>query len=232
MVEGDIGPEEPESKTAVTDTLISFPIFLKTEIQRKKISLRGKTDQNWGLWVKDSSVSCWKWSLILKMGQYDDFHQFGGLFPGARFYSRCFPSFPAGGGGVDFVNVNGICCKLAGKEGTVGTACCPHRVIKASLPVGAAACVDQSDSHLLELIHYSWDLQTRHNLLVFPPAMGLCCEALHVSLWSVSGSGSEAEVIFSSCAYKCSIFLMFVLFCPVCSLLFPPFFAHTSHVPP
>lgn len=117
-------------------------------------------------------------------------------------------------------------CKLAAKRGEtlwwlVVLILLSKRGLR-SLPVGAAASVDQADSHLLELIHYSWDLHTCHNLLVFPPAMRVCCEAPHFSLWSVSHSA--AEVRFSSYAYKCTFYLTFILFCILFALFCFPLF--------
>lgn len=87
---------------------------------------------------------------------------------------------------------------------------------------------DHSDSCLLELICYSWDFYTCHNLLVFPPAMWLRCEALRFSLWSVSHF--KTEVIFSSVFPVSAWFFFYSL--SFCSLLFSLVLPKTSHVSP
>lgn len=143
---------------------------------------------------------------------------------------------PAGESRVDVIKRIGFKGQLqisGKKRGNVVMACCPHSVIKVSAAQPCCWCscfCDQADSHLLELIHYSWDLHTCHNLLVFPPAMRVCCEAPHSSLWSVPHS--VAEVRFSSYAHKCTFYLTFILFCILFALFCSPLFCQNLSCAP
>lgn len=109
--------------------------------------------------------------------------------------------------------------KLATDANLTGEKRCDHLLSsfpKCRLYITAA---DHSDSRLLELICYSWDFYTCHNLLVFPPAMWLRCEALRFSLWSVSHF--KTEVIFSS-VFPVSAWFFFILY-PFALFCFPLF---------